>query len=186
LNLAFPALIKFNYKPGIFSTSLYGGGYVILPLDGSTYSSPGGIPFEIPLGIGITGGINLGVKLGPGLLYMDFQYGIDLSSKEFHYESTKNVGGQSVPFDKNVIYKRQMFNLVVGYKFGFLNRRDRRRAQAEKETAEQPAAVEEIAEQQPAEAEGIVEQPATEAEGIVEQQPAAEAEGTVEQPAVVE
>jgi hypothetical protein len=125
LNLGFPVLLKFNYKPGIFSTSLYGGAYVILPLDGSSYSPP----------LGITAGINAGVKLGPGLLYVDFQYGTDIGSKQFHYEATVQVDGRELFFERDVIYKRQMFNLVVGYKFGFLDRPDRRRAQAEEEVA---------------------------------------------------
>ncbi|MDR2246944.1 MAG: hypothetical protein LBE17_09830 [Treponema sp.] len=166
LNLIFPALLKFNYKPSIFSTSLYGGAYAILPLDGSTYSSLLGIP----LGIGVMGGINLGVKLGPGLLYMDLQYGMDLDSKQFHYESTQTVNGKDNYYERDVIYKRQMFNLVVGYKFGFLNRRDRRRAQAEMETFEEPAA-EEIAEE-PAAAEIVEGQSAV--EEIAEEPAAAE------------
>jgi hypothetical protein len=140
LNLAFPVLIKFNYKPGIFSTSIYGGAYAILPLDGSRYSSS-------PLGI--TGGINAGVKFGPGLLYMDFQYGIDLGFKEFHYEVKTTIPNE-IFFEQDIFYKRQMFNLVVGYKFGFFNRPDRRKVSAE-EAATVPA--EEVATAAPAEEE---------------------------------
>jgi hypothetical protein len=124
LSLTFPGLLKFNYKPGIFATSLYGGAYFILPLDESEYAPP----------IGITAGFNAGVKLGPGALYIDFQYGYDLGAKELHYDAT--VAGNQYALTRDIIYKRQMFTLVAGYKFGFFDRPDRRRARND----EQPAA----------------------------------------------
>jgi hypothetical protein len=123
LSLSFPVLLKFNYKPGDFATSLYGGAYYILPLDDSKYSPP----------LGIVAGFNAGVKLGPGALYLDFHYGYDLGPKEFHYDAT-TVGGQ-VPLAKDIIYRRQTFTLVVGYKFGFFDRPDWRKRRAEREEA---------------------------------------------------
>jgi hypothetical protein len=116
LSLTFPGLLKFNYKPGIFATSLYGGAYFILPLDESKYSPP----------IGIAAGFNAGVKLGPGALYIDFHYGYDLAAKELHYDA--EIAGGTVPLTRDVIYRRQMFTLVAGYKFGFFDRPDRRKA----------------------------------------------------------
>jgi hypothetical protein len=123
LSLTFPGLLKFNYKPGIFATSLYGGVYFILPLDESKYSPP----------VGIAAGFNAGVKLGPGTLYIAFQYGYDLSAKELHYDAT--IAGSTVPLTRDIIYRRQMFTLVAGYKFGFFDRPDRRRERNEQAAA---------------------------------------------------
>jgi hypothetical protein len=113
LSFSFPGLLRFNYKPGIFATSFYGGPYFILPLDDSVYSPP----------LGILAGLSAGVKLGPGSLYVDFRYGFDLGTKEFRYDTEVN----SQPVTRDVIYRRQMFTLVAGYKFGFLNRPDWRK-----------------------------------------------------------
>jgi hypothetical protein len=113
-SLLFPAVLKFNYKPGNFATSLFGGAYYILPFDDSEYLPP----------IGIIGGFSAGVRLGPGMLYMDFHYGHDLGSKGFHYKIKEN--GQERPDPTYIEYSRQMFTLVVGYKFGFFDRPDRR------------------------------------------------------------
>jgi hypothetical protein len=124
LSLSFPALLKFNYKPGIFATTLYGGAYYILPLDDSEYSSP----------LGIAAGFSAGVKLGPGALYVDVHYGYDLGPKEFHYDATSS-GSSDVPLTRDIIYRRQAFTLVVGYKFGFFGRPDWRKRQAEKKKA---------------------------------------------------
>jgi hypothetical protein len=117
LSLAFPGLLKFNFKPGNFSSSLFGGVYYILPLDNSVYTSP----------LGIISGLSAGVRLGPGVFHVDFHYSLDLGSKEFDYDATKN---DTNPLDVHIDYKRQMFTLVVGYKFGFINRPDKRKAQS--------------------------------------------------------
>jgi hypothetical protein len=119
LSLSFPALVKFNYKPGNFATALYGGIYYILPLDESKYNPP----------LGIAAGFSAGVKLGPGALYVDFHYGYDLGPKEFRYDTEINGGLQQVT--RAVIYRRQIFSLVAGYKFGFFDRPDRRKARNE-------------------------------------------------------
>jgi hypothetical protein len=111
-SMLFPGLLKFNYKPGNFSTSLFGGAYFILPFDDSEYSPP----------LGIMGGFSAGVRLGPGMLYMDFHYGHDLGSKGFSYRTKEN--GVERPNPTYIEYARQMFTLVVGYKFGFFDRPD--------------------------------------------------------------
>jgi hypothetical protein len=113
-SLLFPALLRFNYKPGNFSTSLFGGAYYILPFDDSTYEPP----------FGIMGGFSAGTRLGPGLLYMDFHYGYDLGSKGFNYPV---IYSGTTTVDCYIQYNRQMFTLVAGYKFGFLDRPDWRK-----------------------------------------------------------
>jgi hypothetical protein len=117
LSLSFPGILKFNYKPGIFASSLFGGIYYILPLDSSVYTPP----------LGIIAGVSAGVKLGPGVLHVDFHYSLDLGSKEFDYDATKN--DNPVSLQVHIDYKRQIFTLAVGYKFGFIDRPDRRGAQ---------------------------------------------------------
>jgi hypothetical protein len=92
-------VLKFNFKPGIFTTGLYGGGYYLLPLDPSTYTSP----------FGITLGFDFGVKMGQGALIFDLHWGMDLGMKEID------------PPGEN--YARNMFSLAVGYEFGFINRK---------------------------------------------------------------
>lgn len=114
LSISFPGLIKFNYKPGIIATSFYAGAYFILPLDDSKYNPP----------LGITAGLSAGLNFGPGLLYADFHYGFDLGPKEFNYIGEITYPDpepkREMPID--IIYRRQTFSLVVGYKFGFFDK----------------------------------------------------------------
>jgi hypothetical protein len=97
LSLSIPAVLKFNFKPGRFTSGIYTGGYFLLPLDSATYTSP----------FGITAGLDFGVKTGIGALIFDLHWGMDLGMKEID--------------DPGENYARNMFSLVVGYEFGFIN-----------------------------------------------------------------
>jgi hypothetical protein len=103
LSLTVPAVLKFNFKPGRFTAGFYGGGYFLLPLDSATYTSP----------FGITAGFDFGVKMGPGTLIFDLHLGMDLGMKEIESPGEN--------------YARNMFSLTVGYEFGFINHKPRKK-----------------------------------------------------------
>jgi hypothetical protein len=110
-SLHLPLALKFNFKPGKLTMSLYGGGYFILPLTETEYS---------PLPLGIMGGLNFGGKAGPGILYLDAFYGLDL--------------GKKIIESPDISYTRSMFTFSVGYAFGLLDRKPK----GPKSTAEEP------------------------------------------------
>jgi hypothetical protein len=79
-SLQIPITIRFNYRPAFFMIDAYAGIYFGIPTgqmrmsDNSTrnYSAK----FKLPLGLALGGGG--GVKIGPGLIYLDLRYMADL------------------------------------------------------------------------------------------------------------
>jgi hypothetical protein len=106
----FPLALKFNYKPGKLSMSLYGGMYYVVPV-GAEYTLP----------LGIIGGFNFGGRVGPGVLYLDTFIGTELGRK---------IIGTSDTGAGNASYTRSMFTLAVGYGFGIIDRKPKERKPA--------------------------------------------------------
>jgi hypothetical protein len=91
MSLTIPVLIKASFHTGRFTFSPYGGAYLSIPLtkasaaSGGIAKSPsitsvtaGGINNKTVLGI--AGGISVGLRLGPGNLFIDPRYTIGLGS----------------------------------------------------------------------------------------------------------
>jgi hypothetical protein len=72
-SLMLPALAKVTFRTKRFLFAAFGGAYMTIPLGQMEFESdiddPGSYDFAVP--VGLTGGVNFGVKLGPGALFLD-------------------------------------------------------------------------------------------------------------------
>jgi hypothetical protein len=106
--LTIPALAKLTYRPGNFYLAAFAGPYFTIPLGTMEVTLNGtaeSYSFTAP--VGITGGVDVGVKLGPGLLFLDLRYGADLTY------FWANDSAQ---------YTRSMFVVSLGYNYGVINK----------------------------------------------------------------
>jgi TolB-like protein len=104
-----PVLGKFTFRPGLFLLAGFWGIYFNVPfgamsldVNGQKYS----YNYTAPMGF-IAGG-NIGIKLGPGTLFLDIRY-----AKDFGVIRVEGDWGSQT------VYKRQMVFCSVGYEFGF-------------------------------------------------------------------
>jgi len=103
--LEIPLLLKFVFKPGTwFMIEPYAGVQFNIPFDSNTYK---------PSGISLLGGLQYGVKAGPGAFFVDARFGIDLSDSTI--QATSN--------SKELSFKRTTIHLGVGYKIGGIQRK---------------------------------------------------------------
>jgi hypothetical protein len=106
--LTIPVLAKLTFRPGNFYFAGFAGPYFTIPLGSievnrndqtETYN------FTAP--VGLTGGANAGIKLGPGLLFLDIRYNGD-----FTYFRANGAAQ----------FRRNMFAASLGYNYGFINK----------------------------------------------------------------
>jgi TolB-like protein len=113
-SLMLPVLGKFTWRTGRFLFALYGGAYMTIPLGAMDYESdidaPGSYQFAVP--VGVTGGADFGVKLGPGALFLDARYSHDL-------------GNTSISDDDGTlsVYSRSKASISLGYELGLFNKK---------------------------------------------------------------
>ncbi|MDR3172201.1 MAG: hypothetical protein LBU17_11365 [Treponema sp.] len=113
MTLMIPILAKVMFRPRIFLFSALGGIYFTVPLGKMNYT--GDVyetrEFEFSVPIGYTVGINLGIKLGPGVLFADARYAAD-------------IGNMSIKDDTGIlqVYNRKMVSISLGYTIGLINR----------------------------------------------------------------
>jgi hypothetical protein len=114
MSLMFPVLLKLTFRPGNFLIAAFGGGYYALPLGElkttSTIDGEGSFDASIPLGL--IGGLNFGLKLGPGVLFLDARY-------------ARELGNTSIDDGKGklAIYSRGMASFTLGYEIGIITRK---------------------------------------------------------------
>jgi hypothetical protein len=99
--MSVPLVLKINFKPHQFIISPFGGMYYVFPISGSD-------PYNPPLGY--TFGIEGGIHLGPGVLYIGLQFDSDLGQTDFFAKPV------DLPF------RRKIFSVSVGYSFGMIQR----------------------------------------------------------------
>jgi TolB-like protein len=107
--MTLPLLGKITLRPGIFLLAGFGGVYFTLPFSPMTLDVNGTeylYNFTAPMGF-IAGG-NIGIKLGPGTLFLDIRYAAD-------FDATGIWGD----WGSQAIYKRSLMTSSVGYEFGF-------------------------------------------------------------------
>jgi len=103
--LEIPLLLKFVIKPGDFSIlEPYGGVQFNIPFTKTT----------VPPVISWLGGIQYGIKVGFGVLFIDPRFSIDMG------KSALNV---AVADMNGLLFQRYIIHLGVGYKVGFFTRR---------------------------------------------------------------
>jgi hypothetical protein len=115
LFLMFPLAVKFPLQYDFMLLSPYGGAYFILPLGDMAWETNnpndegGSYAYEVSPPLGVLGGIEVGFRLGPGLIFADLRYSIDL--------------GTTTETDRNILaYSRSQFSLSLGYQFAFWDR----------------------------------------------------------------
>jgi TolB-like protein len=106
--LSIPLLAKLTFRPGNFYFAAFAGPAISLPL-GQMEVTQGGDTntYDFSPTPGWVGGANAGMKLGPGLLFLDARYSGDFIFVE------SNGNGQ---------YRRNMFSISLGYNYGFITR----------------------------------------------------------------
>jgi hypothetical protein len=103
LLLEIPVLVKYVFKPGDY--------FVLEPYAGLHFN----IPFlktSTPSAVSWLAGLQYGVKLGPGVVFIDPRFSMDIGKSALHTA----VGAKDIPF------QRYIFHLGIGYKLGFFTR----------------------------------------------------------------
>ena len=103
-SLMVPALLRYSYYSGTMVVSGLGGIYLNLP----TGDLKENFIYERKPMWGITAGFNLGNKIGPGFLYLDLRWGLDLGRTIYNEES---------------VFRRNVISVCAGYEMGFLTKK---------------------------------------------------------------
>ncbi|MDR3248543.1 MAG: hypothetical protein LBT39_07135 [Treponema sp.] len=114
VSLMFPIIVKVNFKPGQFVISPYGGAFFNAPISPeANYTNTNGDVEEsrnFTAGqLGFIGGVEVGRRLGPGVISLDVRFSTDTSP-------------WTIRGDPSVTFQRQMLTLAVGYEFGLIDR----------------------------------------------------------------
>jgi hypothetical protein len=109
-SLMFPLALKYTYRQSRLFASALAGIYLSLPLGDMQNKTLGGrFGYSMNLPLGYTVGINVGTKLGPGSLFLDLRWAADIG------ETQKDSG--------DLIYKRSMVTISIGYELGFFTKK---------------------------------------------------------------
>jgi TolB-like protein len=108
-----PLLGKITLRPGSFLLAGFGGVYITIPVTAMTFTVyDTGYSYNIKPPLGYIAGGNIGIKLGPGTLFLDIRYTADFDAV--------NIYGD---WGERRMYKRNMASYSLGYEFGFGGRR---------------------------------------------------------------
>jgi TolB-like protein len=107
-----PVMAKLTLKPGIFSINALGGVYFTIPLGQMEWSdSFRGTSQSVectPSLLGFVAGGGIGIKAGPGILFIDARYWGDFS--------VTKIEADNFSMD---LYRRSMLSFGIGYEIGF-------------------------------------------------------------------
>jgi TolB-like protein len=112
-----PVLLKLQGRPDIFKLSLFVGGYYVYRRGKMTYEISGNkteYDYEVPFGF--VAGLDMGCKIGPGVLFLDARFAIDAGKT-----SIKDLTGNTL-----ALYQRMMGSFSVGYELGLFEKSDPR------------------------------------------------------------
>ncbi|MDR0451505.1 MAG: PorT family protein [Treponema sp.] len=120
LSLMFPVTVKFPLVFAPFIVSPFGGAYWTLPLGKMALDSSiatrttGKFDYELTGRFGVTAGVDMGIRLGPGILFLDTRYGYDFGETVIRID------------DQNLInYRRTMLSVSIGYELALLKKKQR-------------------------------------------------------------
>jgi len=103
--LEIPLLLKFVIKPGDFSVlEPYGGIYINIPFN----------KIIVPPKVSWLAGLQYGIKAGPGVVYIDPRFSMDMGKSALN-EVVAGING--------LHFQRYIIHLGIGYKLGFFTRR---------------------------------------------------------------
>jgi hypothetical protein len=119
-SLMFPVTVKFPLEFEPYIVSPFAGAYFILPLGQMEVATTeeggtgGSYEYAYSMQLGLTFGVDLGVRLGPGILFLDLRYNGDLGNTivQMSDGSTRE-------------YTRNMFSFSIGYELAILNKKRR-------------------------------------------------------------
>jgi hypothetical protein len=106
-SLMIPLMVKGIFRFNRLVVSPLAGVYLTLPL-GQMTTDNGKSAFLVTPPLGGTAGAELGMHLGPGLLFLDIRYAADF--------------GPTVLKGETTVYRRSMVSFSLGYKFGLLKK----------------------------------------------------------------
>jgi hypothetical protein len=115
-SLSFPLTVSWDFYPGRFRLSPFGGLYFFLPLGkmkiaSSLAGTEESLAYRVSPPLGLLGGLAAGLKLGPGMLVADLRYAIDLGAPEVR--------------DRDMdTYRRSMISFSLGYEWAFFTRKE--------------------------------------------------------------
>ncbi|MDR0387788.1 MAG: hypothetical protein LBH57_07090 [Treponema sp.] len=121
-SLLFPVTVKLPLVLDPYIISPFGGVYWALPLGRMTMDSSiasrktGKFDYDLTGHFGLTVGVDIGVRLGPGILFLDARYGSDFGETVIHMDD----GGI-------MSYKRSMLSISIGYELALLNKKQHAR-----------------------------------------------------------
>ncbi|MDR2629666.1 MAG: hypothetical protein LBC60_01940 [Spirochaetaceae bacterium] len=113
-SMQFPLLVRFDFYPGKFRLSPFFGPYFVAALgnlktSNSLDNRAQSWAYRVSPPMGLSLGLNGGRELGPGVLFLDLRYGVDLGEPEVRSGDLKT-------------YRRSMISLTIGYEFGFIDK----------------------------------------------------------------
>jgi hypothetical protein len=116
-SLHFPFMAKLNFYPGKFRVSPFFGPYVILSLGkmktGRPRSDDVSSAASLSPPLGLLGGVSLSYPLGPGMIFADLRYAVDLGEPDLSAIGITET------------YKRRMVSLSMGFEFGLIRKQQR-------------------------------------------------------------
>jgi hypothetical protein len=116
-SLAFPLILKANFRPGNFRIAPFAGVYAFVPLGDAVFQRrPGGeddsFSWSAEAPLGFAAGVEFAMKLGPGTLIGDIRYAGDFTVT-------------NIRDGEDTSYKRGALSFALGYGFGFVDIRKR-------------------------------------------------------------
>ncbi|GHV95553.1 hypothetical protein AGMMS50293_18730 [Spirochaetia bacterium] len=108
-SLMVPLLFRFNLRKENLMASFLGGIYYIVPLGQMKNDYLGGsFDYKSGLPLGYTAGFNIGMKLGPGFIFLDTRWAADIGAMQ-------STSGED-------LYQRSMVTFNIGYEIGLFTR----------------------------------------------------------------
>jgi TolB-like protein len=112
-SLLIPVLLNFTYFPGRYSLGVSGGIFASVPMNAAmsdrflnkSYTG------SLSATVGLAGGINAGMKIGPGVLFADIRYMADLADTTFTGDEISAT-----------VYRRGILGISLGYSIGLFQK----------------------------------------------------------------
>jgi hypothetical protein len=121
-SLMLPVLLKFHIRRDPFLISPIAGLYFAIPVGQMEYDNAmdnevGTYDYTINPGLGIVVGLDVGIEMGPGIMFLDVRYGGDMGITSASVERNGEYG--------NMRYTRSMFSFSLGYELALANKKPR-------------------------------------------------------------
>ncbi|GHV93371.1 hypothetical protein AGMMS50268_38740 [Spirochaetia bacterium] len=117
-SLTFPLLARFNLRKGYLMAGALLGPYVFVPLGQMKNKTMGGsFDYKMDVPLGYIAGINIGMKLGPGYLFLDTRWAADFGTLQRASDGAN-------------LYQRSGVTLSIGYEMGFFDKKPKKPEEA--------------------------------------------------------